>query len=229
MNQDDFSKELEKAYQKAIRHLDSINADAEKIRKSAVDELQAAQDLRYKAEQEGEKMAEEYFEITRTKLIEATRTELLRDLVRKHLLNKENAHEIAHWLDVSKEFIAEIKKVIDRNNKSNNTMMERIFPDGKPKLRYVDMGRGGTIYYESSHASFDMWWEFAGGNALVILDIPSPDQWIERTGLPLVQRNKVLNYIGEQIVLDKISSGGSFIIGENVITFYGPEHIDNIN
>ncbi|MCC6842519.1 MAG: hypothetical protein WBP33_06710 [Saprospiraceae bacterium] len=223
MNQDDFSKELEKAYKKAVKHLDTINADAEKIRKSAVDELQAAQDFRYQAEQDGQKMAEEYFEKTRTQLLEATRTELLRDLVRKHLLNKENAHEIAHWLNVSKEFIAEIKKVIDRNFKSNNAIMERIFPDGKPKLRYVEMGRGGTIYYESSHARFDMWWEFAGGKALVILDIPTPDQWTARTGLPLAQRKKVLNFIGEQIVLDKISSGGSFIIGENVITFYGQE------
>ncbi|HQX43291.1 MAG: hypothetical protein KA251_00445 [Saprospiraceae bacterium] len=223
MNQEDFSKEIEKAYKKAIKNLDSINANAEKIRNEAVEELQAAKELKNKAEQEGHKMAQEYFENARTQLIEAARTELLRDLVRKHLLEGEKIHEIAHWLNVPKEFIKEIKNVIDRNSKYNKQNMERILPDGKPKLLYVDMGRGGTIYYESSDARFDMWWEFAGGKALVILDIPTPDQWTARTGLPLSQRKKVLNYIGEQIGLDKISSGGSFIIGENVITFYGPQ------
>ena len=58
------------------------------------------------------------------------------------------------------------------------------------------------------------------GEALVIVDIPTPEQWEARTKLPLAQRESTLTFIGEQIVEDKISGGGSFIIGHNVLTFY---------
>ena len=65
-----------------------------------------------------------------------------------------------------------------------------------------------------------MWWEMAGGQALVIVDIPTDAQWEARTKLPLERRIPTLTFIAEQIVEDQISGQGSFIIGENVITFY---------
>jgi hypothetical protein len=33
-------------------------------------------------------------------------------------------------------------------------------------------------------------------------------------------REQVLHFVGEQVVADKISGAGSYIIGSNVITFY---------
>ncbi|MBC7777581.1 MAG: hypothetical protein H7246_19260 [Phycisphaerae bacterium] len=97
---------------------------------------------------------------------------------------------------------------------------KRLRLEGNPKLRYGDYGRGGTIYYESPDAHFDMWWEFAGGDALVIVDIPTPEKWEAITKLPLEQREKVLTFIGEQVIEDKNGGEGYFIIGENVLTFY---------
>ena len=66
-----------------------------------------------------------------------------------------------------------------------------------------------------------MWWEFAGVDELFILGIPTEKKWEDATKLPPEQRNTVLTFIAEQIVADKISGDGHFIIGENVITFYG--------
>ena len=220
--QKQFSKMMEKTMKDSLKGVDKANATLRKERDAVMKELDAAQKLRAKAEREGEKMAEEYFEGRQKQFTEAAKTELLRDLVRMHLEVGKSTRDIAVWLDVPMKFVDDIRELLKRVAQYAGDRPKRIRLEGNPKLRYVDMGRGGTIYYESPDARFDMWWEFAGGSALVIVDIPTEEQWVARTKLPLDQREKVLTFIGEQIVEDKIA-GGSFIIGDNVLTFYASE------
>src|SRR2546428_539632 len=40
--------------------------------------------------------------------------------------------------------------------------------ENAPQLRYTSQGRAGTVHYITKETSFDMWYEFAGGNALAI-------------------------------------------------------------
>ncbi|UFH57015.1 hypothetical protein [Spirosoma sp. KNUC1025] len=87
------------------------------------------------------------------------------------------------------------------------------------QVRYTSEGRGGTVHYVSSEASFDMWYEFAGGNALAIIDIPPPEYWTARTQLPLSQREEILIFIGNQVVKDH-APGGSFTLSRNTLTIY---------
>jgi hypothetical protein len=87
-------------------------------------------------------------------------------------------------------------------------------------LRYQGVSKGGNIFFESPSGTFDMWWEFEGGVALATVDIPTEAEWEARTKLPVSARQAVLQFIGNQIVADKISSKGSFAIGESLITFY---------
>jgi len=89
-----------------------------------------------------------------------------------------------------------------------------------PKVTYQTQGRGGTIYFENDSARFDLWWEFAGGDALVIVEIPTEELWKSRTNLPLADRDNVLTFIAEQIVNDQMSGSGTFVFSENFITFY---------
>lgn len=143
------------------------------------------------------------------------------DLTVKHLEAGKSQQDIAEWLDVPMDFIKNIAELIARNLKYKAEKAPRLqLPGRKPRLRYKDSGRGGTIWFENNDSSFDMWWEFAGGDALVIVDIPTEQQWVLRTKLPLEQRADILTFIGEQIVADKISGNGSFIIGDDVLTFY---------
>jgi hypothetical protein len=214
------SKLMEKTMKDALKGVDKANAALNKERQAVMKELDAAQKLRAKAEREGEKMAQEFFEGKQKQFTEAAKTELLRDLVRMHIEVGKSTRDIAVWLDVPMKFVEGIRQLLKRVALYSGDKSKRVRLEGNPKLRYVDMGRGGTIYYESPDARFDMWWEFGGGNALVIVDIPTEEQWEARTKLPLDQRTKVLTFIGEQIVLDKISYNGSLIIGDNVLTFY---------
>ncbi len=218
--QKQFSKMMEKTMKDSLKGVDKANAALRKEREVVIKELDAAQKLRAKAEREGDKMAQEFFEGKQKQFTEAAKTELLRDLVCMHIEVGKSTRDIAVWLDVPMKFVENIRQLLKRVAEYTGDKPKRVRLEGNPKLRYVDMGRGGTIYYESPDAQFDMWWEFAGGTALVILDIPTEEQWEARTKLPLDQRQKVLNFIGEQIVQDKISYTGSFIIGDNVITFY---------
>lgn len=216
-------KLMEKAFKDALTAADTIKANAEAIRKQAEVELDAAREARAQAEANSEKMSADYFEQRKEQLMEFSRTELLRNLVRRHLEVGESAADIIHWLGVEPSFVQNIQDVLDRLEQlklEKKKEMNWTTPDGKPKLRITTEGRGGTIYYDSETSHFNMWWEFAGGNALVIIDIPSEQHWTARTQLPIEHRDIVLRYIGEQVVESQTGGRGSFTIGDNVLTIY---------
>jgi hypothetical protein len=211
-------KLMEKAYKDALKTADAITANAELIRKQAEAERDAAHEARLQAEANGEKMAADYFEQRREQLMEFSRIELLRNLVRKHLEVGESAADIIHWLAVEPKFVQNIQDVL---NRLDNMRREKwTIPEGKPTLRITTEGRGGTIYYDSETSHFSMWWEFGGGNALAIIDIPTEKHWTAVTQLPIEQRETVLRFIGEQVVDRETHGRGSFIIGDNVLTIY---------
>ena len=61
-----------------------------------------------------------------------------------------------------------------------------------------------------------------GTTALAIVDVPTEENWTKHTGLPPEQRHGVLAFIGGEIVTRQ-TSGGSFLIGDNVLTIYAAE------
>lgn len=217
--QKQFAQMMESAMKGSLKGVDKAGAGLAKEREAVMKELDAAKAERAKAEREGEKMAQEYFEGKQRQFMEAAKTELLRDLVRMHIEVGKSTRDIAVWLDIPKDFVENIRQIMERNEKYAGDKPKRLRLEGNPKLRYDDQGRSGTIYYESPDANFSTWWEFAGGDALAIVAIPTKEQWEESTKIPLKMRKQVLTFMGEQILEDKVA-GGSFIIGENVLTFY---------
>jgi hypothetical protein len=103
-------------------------------------------------------------------------------------------------------------------------ILNRLFGNGEsntPKVVYSSDGRSGYVHYKSAEASFDMYYEFSGGNAVASIDIPSPEAWKKHTGLPLSRRDEVLDFIGRQVVKDQTSGGkGYFKIEGNWLTVY---------
>ena len=207
---------LEQVYKAALEHADAIKLEAENIRKQAEHELDEIKEMRAQAEQKGEQAANAYFQERQQQFEEAAQTALMRRLVRKHLEHGQSPADIAHWLEVSTDFIEQIEAVLQRLN--HTKPMDK--PTGNPLLRYSDMGRGGTVYYENGDTKLDCWWEYGGGDALVIMDVPTPEQWEQRTKLPLAARESTLHYISTQVLKSKNGGNGSFVIGENVVTFF---------
>jgi hypothetical protein len=88
------------------------------------------------------------------------------------------------------------------------------------QLRYESSGRAGTLYFKNQETSFSMWWEFGGGDALAIINIPSAQNWETETQLALDKRAVVLQFIGEQVVRDQASGNGYYEIAEDFLTIY---------
>lgn len=218
--QQQFSNMLENTIKDSLKGVDQANAALRKERKAVQKELEAAKKIRAKAEKEGDKMADDYFAGRQKHFKEAARTELLRNLTRMHLEIGKSNRDIAVWLDVPQDFVENIRQLLERVQKYAEDTPPRIQLEGNPKLIYEGSGRGGTIWFESRETRFDMWWEYAGGDALVIVAIPTKEEWEATTKLPVERRKDILTFIGEQIVVDQVSGTGSFIIGENVITVY---------
>lgn len=217
MDQEQFAQMIEQAYKSALESADAIKAVAEADRQAALRELEAAQEARKNAEADGEKIAAAYFEERRAQLMEFSRQELLRQLCRKHLEAGKKPEEIAQWLDVPLDFVGAIQDVMSRAGSGKE---KRTAVRGNPRLRYVNSGRGGSIYFESEETAFQMWWEFAGGDALAIIGVPDENQWEELTRLPPDRREETLRFIAEQVIGDQASGKGSFAIGRDFLTIY---------
>ena len=218
--QKQFAKTLDMAMKNALKGIDQTNAMLQKERKAVEKQLDAAEKLRSKYEREAEKMAYDYFTAHRKALGEAAQTELLRNLTRMHIEVGKSTRDIAVWLDVPQDFVENIRRIVKSTEQYRPHIFRRTPVEGNPKIRYSNQGRGGTLHFESRETSFDLWWEYAGGNALAIIEIPTAEKWVAATQLPLEKRMDFLNFIGEQVVLDQTAGAGSFIIGENAITIF---------
>lgn len=88
-------------------------------------------------------------------------------------------------------------------------------------MSYSDSGRSGTIYYTSHKISFDLWYELAMPPAIVIIGIPEPRYWEAQTKTPLSQRTAMLQFIGDRVINDKLSSESYLRIDyDNIMTIY---------
>lgn len=216
--QEQFAAAMQAALQGALGCVDQVNSALGKERAALLEEKDAVRALHAKAEREGEAMAQVAYEKHRLQYDEAARLGLLRRLVRRQVEAGKATPEIAGWFMVDPGFVDAIRRVVNSVHKLRRSEGKRIAPPGA-RVLFRDQGRSGTIIYESPDTRFDLWWEM-GSTTLALVDVPTEEQWTERTGLPLLRRHEVLTFIGEEIVATQAPSGGSFIIGDSVLTIY---------
>lgn len=218
--QKQFAQTMEMVMKNSLGGVDQVNAELEKERESLREALDDAQNLKREYENQGEKLAQEAYNAHQKQYAEAARTDLLRQLTVMHIEVGKTTRDIAVWLDVPQDFVENIRRILKNKEKYNADVAKRTRIEGNPKISYRDMGRGGYVIFESRETRFELWWEFAIGGALALVEVPSLENWQKTTQLPLEKRADVLNFIGEQVVLAQTGGGGSFIVGENVLTIY---------
>jgi len=92
---------------------------------------------------------------------------------------------------------------------------------GAPKITYSSNGRSGQVQYRSKEGNFDMYYELGGSDVVAGINVPSPNDWVAKTGIPLERRDEVLHFIGQQVVKDQTTNGrGSFKIEGNFLNIY---------
>jgi hypothetical protein len=105
------------------------------------------------------------------------------------------------------------------------TLSEQAKALGNARIRYTSEGRSGSLYFESDETTFDLWWEFGGGDALAIINIPTERTWVALTKLPLDKRDAILDYIAAQVINDQASGRGRCEISDDFLTIYKEKHL----
>ena len=84
------------------------------------------------------------------------------------------------------------------------------------RITYENAGRGGYILVSWNQITNRFYWEFGGGNALAIIDIPTSDHWEKQTSWPAAKRTELLEFIARQVIEDQ-ASGHQYRMDENAV------------
>ncbi|SKB83638.1 hypothetical protein [Dyadobacter psychrophilus] len=72
-----------------------------------------------------------------------------------------------------------------------------------PVVNYVQDGRGGKIFYRNGEIAIGFDWEFAGGNAVVIIFIPEEKHWEAQTKTSPASRDEIIKHVANRAIEDK--------------------------
>ncbi len=86
------------------------------------------------------------------------------------------------------------------------------------RVGYRNQGRSGAVVFRMGLRSFEMYYEFGGGDTVAIIDVPSQAEWFARTRFPIEQRQSILEFIGATVAKDQVSKGrGRYEIHDDCI------------
>lgn len=189
---------------------DSLAA-ADQARDAALAELATAQEERRLLEEKADQVVAERLSKERSAIAESVRQQLWRDIAGRMLQDGMEVEQIAAWLEVEPAFVERLRAKADPVPAN---------PSGA-RLEYQEMGRGGVIYYHEKEAKLTFHYEFGAGDALVLIFVPTKQEWEAATGLELGRRDEILHYLGQQVVRDK-AAGHEYRIGGNILEIVKP-------
>jgi hypothetical protein len=215
---------FEQAMREALAHVDTVRVDTVRVdtvraqlepeRAQLAAEREAARDARRQHEAPGEEIVEAYLGERRAALVAFARRELRRELALRMAGLGANADAIAHWLDLSADEVAASMRVTERREE-----WVRAHPH-QATVATSGAGRGGQLHYADTRTRFSMWWEFAGGDALALVGIPTPAQWEAQTRLPVSERSSVLQVLAAELVALHAGGGGHAVFDDQVLVLY---------
>lgn len=86
-------------------------------------------------------------------------------------------------------------------------------------IKYQSDGPSGHVIYDDGRHQFKMYYEFGGGDCVVIVFIPTLVAWETTTGISINDRDLVLDSIASQVLKDQVPNG-SYKISDRYIEFY---------
>lgn len=87
------------------------------------------------------------------------------------------------------------------------------------QLSYTGNLRSGTVIFTEGSIRLEFWTEMGGGNCLFYISIPKSSKWTAVTGLPINDREAIINFIAERALQDQ-ASGCRYTITDDFITYY---------
>ena len=91
------------------------------------------------------------------------------------------------------------------------------------KLEYVNEGRGGYVIYKDEQGEIRLFFEYGGGNCVVIIYVPSTSEWTSKTKRSLTQRETVLTFVAEKSIKDQ-APNCHYVISDICIEIFKKEN-----
>lgn len=89
------------------------------------------------------------------------------------------------------------------------------------RVQFSNTGRSGQVTYNGPEGRFSMYFEFGGDAVLAIINVPSQEQWFEKTGIALEHRERILNHIGQAAVKTQTKKGWYALERDAIVVYSG--------
>lgn len=88
-------------------------------------------------------------------------------------------------------------------------------------VQFSNTGRSGQVTYNGAEGRFSLYFEFGGNDVVAIINVPGREQWLERTGIALEHRERILNHIGQVAVNTQTKKGWYTFQGDAIVVYSG--------
>ncbi len=188
---------------------EAVIAGARGEQMAAAAALQAARQQLAENERDAVQILQDYTTKHRARLKENLRKEMAEEIAERLLEKGEPVHVVAALLELADWSLQSIAQCLGH----------RKVGSADAWLRYDESGRSGYVILHHGRVVHRFSYEFAGGSALAVIDVPTAGYWEANTGLPLEEREEILAFVGAQVVADR-APGYHYRIGEDTIVIY---------
>ncbi|MBK9270130.1 MAG: hypothetical protein IPM48_00910 [Saprospiraceae bacterium] len=164
---------------------------------------------------------------------------------RLEITKKDGVRHIIQWEKFEFGILPEIPKLDAESNKSDSEQKNpivyrdgfgKIIPDEdlimrenalmkiyekfSRKLEFKDQGRSSTITFIQGDQTASFYSEIGGGDCLFYIDIPTAEEWEQKTGFPRSERDEIVRFIADTALRKQtVSSGSYYEINDRDIVF----------
>lgn len=85
----------------------------------------------------------------------------------------------------------------------------------RARVTITEEGRSGSVMYTEASGSISGWWEFAGGDALAIVNVGSANEWKHGHPWAVERRAAILRFVADEVIRQKASGCKAEIDEEN--------------
>lgn len=200
---------------------EALVTSARTEREAAAAEREAAAVALQNATRETETLRAEFYTKHCSRIEKDIREQVAKDLAIRLLRAGESTTEVAALLDMPDPWVDAVAQNdnLTKWDLSGPSENRKKIGDSYAWVEFENQGRGGNVIFHLGKTILRFWYEFAGGQALVLIDAPTEEQWEAQTQLPLSLRMEVLQFIGRQAVAQH-APGHRYRIEFNSIVIY---------
>ncbi len=203
----------------------AVVAGAQQVKDEAIAARLAARKALRKTEQTQESLKTDFYKTHRARIEKDYKNQLNRHFAGVLLRHGQMPDEVAALLGMPEEEVFEISRHFgysrwDAEKEAGKPAQKRRkIGSAYARVAFQDEGRGGTAIFQWGQIVCRFWYELAGRDALLFIDVPSEQHWEAQTGIPLSWREKILHFIGERAATDQ-SSHYQYRIEATAIVIY---------